>query len=140
MTVGAFTLFNVGKENIINGSYDLDGDTIKAMLLTSDYTPSVSDDEDLADIVANECSNGDYARQTVALTIDESSGSVTVGSDDISFGSAVTITAKYLVLYDDTDGSDGLIGYVDLDTEGGSVSSVGGLFRVNTPNEIFVVA
>lgn len=60
---------------------------------------------------------------------------------DISFGASVTISAKYLVLVKGTAGSltagSVLVGYCDLDTSGGSVSSTASQFAVNTPNGLF---
>ena len=71
---------------------------------------------------------------------------MTWDSGDVSFGSAVTITAKYAVIVKGTAGSlastDKLVGYVDLDTTSGSttVSSTNGTFSVNTPSGLFTLS
>ena len=118
MSAGNWTFYNDFKEKLAKAEIDLDNDTLKCLLTTSSYTPSATHSQ-LSDIT-NEVTDSDYARQTL--------GSVTFDCADISFGSAVTITGKYAVLYDDTATNDPLIVYVDLDTGGGSVSSTNNSF------------
>ena len=70
------------------------------------------------------------AKALGSVTVTETGGTVTFDCADISFGSAVTITAKYAVLFDDTATNDPLLVYVDLDTGGGSVSSTSSTFQI----------
>ena len=131
MAAGSFTFYNSGKLKISNATIDLDGDTFNAMMLTSAYTPNVATQTNLTDIVASEVSDADYSRQTLAtVTVTETGGTVSWNSADISYGSAVTITAKYLALFSTTASND-LVCYVDLDTGGGSVSSSNSTFQVS---------
>ena len=129
MSAGNWTFYNDFKEKLAKAEIDLDSDTLKCLLTTSSYTPSATHSV-LTDIT-NEVTDSDYSRQTLSnVTVTETGGTVTVNCDDISFGSAVTITAKYAVLFDDTATNDPLIVYVDLDTGGGSVSSTSSTFQI----------
>lgn len=133
MAAGNFTAYQQGQLEIANRSADFVGGTIKAMLLTASYTPNAATDQYLDDISANECADGDYARQTVgSKTIALASGKVRFDCADIDFGNAVTITAKYLVLFLDTGtpGTSTLLWYCDLNTGGGSVSSTAADFDI----------
>ena len=141
MAAGNFTFYSAGKLAILNGSVDLDTDTIVMALLTSSYTPS-ADHSTWADLSDNEVADADYTQTALgSVTLTQSGGTVTYDCADVSFGSDVSITAKYAALVKGTAGSltgtDVLIGYVDLDTGGGSVSSTNSVFSVNTPSGIF---
>ena len=46
----ADVIYNSFKANIMNGSIDLDTDTIKVALVTSSYTPDQDAHEDFADV------------------------------------------------------------------------------------------
>lgn len=143
MAAGSFTLYNNAKLLIANNGVDLDGDTFKAMMTTSSYTPSVSANTVKTD-VTNEIADSDYSEQTLgSVTVTESGGTVKFDSADINFGSSVTISnAKYLVIYSDTHASDALLCYVDLDTSAASgVSSTNSQFQVTiNANGIFTLA
>ena len=129
MSAGNWTFYNDFKEKLAKAEIDLDNDTLKCLLTTSSYTPSATHSQ-LSDIT-NEVTDSDYARQTLgSVTVTETGGTVTFDCADISFGSSVTITGKYAVLYDDTATNDPLIVYVDLDTGGGSVSSTSSTFQI----------
>jgi len=129
MSAGNWTFYNDFKEKLAKAEIDLDNDTLKCLLTTSSYTPSATHSQ-LSDIT-NEVTDSDYARQTLgSVTVTETGGTVTFDCADISFGSSVTITGKYAVLYDDTATNDPLIVYVDLDTGGGSVSSTSSSFQI----------
>lgn len=129
MAAGSWTFYNDFKEHLAKADVDCNSDTFKCLLTTSSYTPSATHST-ISDIT-NECADSDYSRQTLAsVTVTETGGTVTFDSDDISFGSAVSITAKYAVIFDDTHASDALMCYVDLDTGGGSVSSTNSTFQI----------
>lgn len=130
MAAGSFTFYNSGKLKISNTTIDLDGDTFSAMMLTSSYTPNVATQTNLTDIVGSEVADSDYSRQTLgSITLTETGGVVTWDSADITYGTSVTITAKYLALFSTTASND-LVAFVDLDTGGGSVSSSNSTFQV----------
>lgn len=135
MAVGTFTLVNQGKLNILNRTIDFVGSGIAAVLLTTTHTPSVTADSTYGDLT-NECADGDYAQ--VALTtksITESGGTVTYDADPVSFGTSVSISARYIYLVAGTAGSltgtDKVMGYMDLSTGGGNVSSTNSTFEVD---------
>lgn len=134
MAAGDFTLYGAAIEGIAKGLIDLDGHTFRALLTTSSYTPDVDADVDISDITNEVAGGGDYARQTLTtVSVTRSGTTVKFTSDPIDFGSAVTITAKWLVIYDDTHASDALLGFVDLNTGGGSATSSNGPFDL-TPD------
>ncbi len=129
MAAGSWTFYNDFKEHLAKADVDCNSDTFKCLLTTSSYTPAATHST-ISDIT-NECADSDYSRQTLAsVTVTETGGTVTFDSDDISFGSSVSITAKYAVIFDDTHASDALMCYVDLDTGGGSVSSTNSTFQI----------
>ena len=49
----ANVIYNSFKSKIMDGSIDLDTDTIKVALVTSSYTPSQDDHEDYAEGIVN---------------------------------------------------------------------------------------
>jgi|JI10StandDraft_1071094.scaffolds.fasta_scaffold123376_2 hypothetical protein len=131
MAAGSFTLYGAAIEGIARGLIDLDGHSFKGLLATSSYTPNAATHDELADIT-NELAGGDYARVTLTgVAVTRSGTTVKFTSDPVDFGADVTLTAKYLVLYDDTHAADALLGYVDLNTGGGSASSTDGPFEVS---------
>lgn len=131
MAAGDFTLFGAAIENIAKGLIDLDGHTFVAGLAASGYSPDASTHDELADIT-NELSGGDYARVTLTgVAVSRSGTTVKFTSDPVDFGAAVTLTAKYLFIFSDTSSGDKLLGYVDLNTGGGSASSSSGPFEVS---------
>ena len=146
MTVGNFTLYNSAKLGLFNGDLDLGSDTIAVALLGAGYTPSAAHST-WADVSTQEITDGDYAEKALTgQSVTGGSGTVTVDSGDVSFGSTVTITAKYVVFVKGTAGSltgtDKLVGYCDLDNTSTSttVSSTSGAFSVNTPSGLFTAA
>lgn len=144
MAAGNFTLYNAAKLALFSGTLNMLSDTITAVLLKSSYTPSAAH-ATFADVSAQEVTDADYAKKAVSgQTVTGGSGTVTVDTADISFGATVTITAKYLALVKGAagsiTGSSPLIGYCDLNSSGGTVSSTSGAFAVNTPSGLFTAA
>lgn len=139
MAAGNFTFYNSGKLNTLNGSIVEQTDTLVMVLLADTYTPDAATHTTYADVSADEVGDADYSPQVISnAALTESTGTVTFDSDDVSFGSSVSITAKYAVVVRRDGASlasgDLLLGYVNLDTGGGSVSSTNSTFSVNTPN------
>ena len=129
MAAGSWTFYNDFKEHLAKADVDMNGDTFKVLLTTSSYTPAAT--HSTVSDITNQVTDSDYSQQTLAnITVNETGGTVTFDADNISFGSAVSITAKYAVIYDDTHASDALMCYVDLDTGGGSVSSTNSTFQI----------
>lgn len=143
MPAGNFTLYNSAKLNAMKQT--LEGATLAMALLKPGYTPSATHST-WADVSAQEITDTDYEQQAVANgAFTEASGTVTFDTDDVSFGTDVSITAKYAVIVLGTAGSlqttDKLVGYLDLNTTDGTstASSTNGNFEVQTPNGIFSV-
>lgn len=137
MAIGAYHWYSQGLQKVIDGNIDLLNDTLQAVLLDENYTPDQDGHSVLADVSANEIGDADYARQaltTVAVNYDAVSGEVRVDWDNINFGDAVTIEAKYLVVIDDTHANDALLCLIDLNTDSVSAtaSSTNSDFDVNT--------
>lgn len=134
MSAGAFTFYNSAKKDILDGTTDLDNDTIIGILVTDGYTPSATHST-YADVSSSECTDGDYTPQELTTkAFSEASGTVTYDGDDLVYGTSVTITAKYMMLVRRAGASlastDLLVGYVDLDTGGGAVGSIASDFAV----------
>lgn len=140
MAAGTFTLYDTGKLYILNGDVDLNDDTIVGVLVKDGYTPATTHST-FADISAQECDSADYTASfaegysITGRALSNSSGTIKFDSDILNFGASVTITAKYLVIMKRAGASlvsgDLLVGYMDLNDGGGSVSSVSGAFTVD---------
>lgn len=133
MAAGTWSVYGPAKTRLVNADIDMNGHTFKCALLGTGYTPNLSTDDDLADVTANEIADGDYARATLSgVAVNYSGGTVTIDCDNISFGTAVTISAKRAVIYDDTHASDALLAVVDLNTAGTAsvAASTSGTFQI----------
>ena len=119
----AVTFYNSFKKKIMDGSIDLDTDTIKMALTSSSYTPSI-DNHDFFDDITNEVSaSGTYSAggatlANKAVTQDNTNNKAVFDFDDVSFTSA-TITARYAIFYKSTGvaSTSALIGYDDLGSD-----------------------
>jgi hypothetical protein len=129
----ANAIYNSFKRDIANGSIDLDTDTIKLMLVTSDYTPNIDTNAKRSD-VTNEVSGAGYttggaALQNKTVTINPTSDKAIFDADDVTF-SVATITARGAVLYKSRGGAssaDELICYLDF---GSDITSTAGNFNI----------
>ena len=90
------SLYSKGKEHLLNGDIDIDTATIKAILLSSSYTPNLTTHETISDVSAYRL-NTDKTLANVTKTLG------VVDADDVTF-SAVTAgaTARYVALYKDS--------------------------------------
>ena len=92
----ANALYGKGKEHILNGDIDIDTATIKAILLSSSYVPSLSTHEIISDV------------STYRLNTDQTLLGVTkalgvVDANDVTFTAvAAGATAKYVAIYKDS--------------------------------------
>lgn len=139
MPAGNFTVYTAANENIHKGLIDLDTDNFNCFLATSSYTPDANTHDTYSDVSANEVANGSgYTTGGITispLTVTKSGAVVTVDSaTNPSWTASGTITAKYAVVSKRAGGSltgtDLLLGYVDLETGGGSVSATNAAFTV----------
>ncbi len=127
MAAGAWQFYDDGLEDILDGTVDLDTDTIKCQLHTSSYSPT---DADLT--ASNEHANGNgYTTGGVTLTtitVTNSSGTITIdctAPDPIRWtASGGSIVAKYAVII--KSGTTQPLLYCDLETGGGSETASDG--------------
>lgn len=129
----ASLVYNSFKKKIMDGSIDLDTDTIKIALVTSSYTPSADNDDFWDDVSANEVgASGTYsaggATLTVSLSQDNTDDEGVFDATDVSWTTA-TITARYAVIYKSTGVSttSPLICCIDF---GSNQTSSGGTFAI----------
>lgn len=135
----AITFYNSFKKKIMDGSIDLDTDTIKMALVTSSYTPDIDSHDFWDDVVANEVSaSGTYSAGGATLanktvTQDNTDNEGVFDADDVSF-TGTTITARYAIFYKSTgvNSTSALICYDDL---GENKSSTNGTWAYTIPAE-----
>ena len=128
----ANVVYNNFKKNIMNGSIDLDTDTIKVALVTSSYTPDQDADE-FFDDVTNEVSGTGYTAggatlASAAVTEDTTNDLGKFDAADVTWSSS-TITARGAVIYKSTGtaSTSPLIAYIDF---GADKSSSAGDFTI----------
>lgn len=133
----ANVIYNSFKKNIMNGSIDLDTDTIKVMLVTSSYTPNQDTHEFKSD-VTNEVTGTGYTAGGATLsnksvTQDNTDDEGVFDADDVTWSNS-TITARGAVLYKSTgnDATSPLICYFDF---GENKSSSNGDFSIQWNSE-----
>lgn len=134
MAAGNWTVFNIAKEKLADGVFDLDTQTFKMMLCTDAQALAAtfagsSTDCRYADLTAQVASGGGYTTggKTLTATWTRSTGTVTFDCDDQAWTSS-TITAKYAVIYADNTNDD-LLCFCELDTVT-SVSTASGTLTV----------
>jgi hypothetical protein len=118
----------------MNGSIDLDTDTIHVALVTSSYTPNQDSHDFFDDVEANEVSGTGYtaggaALANKAVTADNTDNEGVFDADDVTWGSS-TIVAAGAVLYKKRGGAssaDENICYIDF---GSDKSSSAGNFTI----------
>lgn len=119
----ADVIFNAFKKYIMNGSIDLDTDTIKVALVTSSYTPD-QDAHDFFNDVTNEVVGTGYTAggatlANKAVTQDNTDNEGVFDADDVTWSTS-TITARGAVLYKSRGGlssADELIAYLDFGSD-----------------------
>ena len=131
------TLYNNGLLRHVNGTYNWASNDITAVLLTDSYTPNAAHNT-FADISSSEVTDEDYSRQALASkTISLVGAEVFADSAQVSFGAEVSISAKYVAFVAGTpegiSSASTLLGYADLNSGGGELSSTNSIFRL-TPD------
>lgn len=133
----ADVIYNSFKKLIMDGSIDLDTDTIKVMLVTSAYTPD-QDSHDYKDDVTNEVTGTGYTAggatlASVTVTQDNTDDEGVFDAADVTWGSS-TITARAAVVYKDTGtaSTSPLICYIDFGTD---KTSSNGDFKITWNSE-----
>jgi hypothetical protein len=127
--MASWTLYDNFVLRQLNGNgVDLDTDTIKAMIVTSAYTPSKASHV-FRSSVTNEVTGTGYTAGGIALgtkTVALASGVVKFDADDITIlqNAAGFANGRTVVLYKDTGNpaTDPLIAYGDMVSDKGNVS------------------
>ena len=117
----------------MNGSLDLDTDTLKLMLVTSTYAPNIDTHTKRSD-VTNEITGTGYTAGGVALTTKTVTADTTndrgvFDADDASWATS-TITARGAVIYKSRGGAssaDELLLYIDF---GSDITSTASTFSI----------
>jgi len=124
----ASVLYNSFKFDLFNANINMETDTLKAMLVTSAYTPNV-DTHNRRDDVTNEVTGTGYTAggQTIpcAVTQDNALNKAVATFTDVVWGSS-SLTARGAVIYKSRGGAasaDELVGYIDFVTDKTSVAS-----------------
>ncbi len=124
----ANVIYNSFKKKIMDGSIDLDTDTIKVALVTSSYTPD-QDVHDFFDDITNEVTGTGYSAgggslATKTVTQDNTNDKGVFDADDLTWSTS-TITARGAVIYKSTGtaSTSPLIAYIDFGAD--KVSSAG---------------
>lgn len=120
-------IYNRFKANLMNKEVDLEGDTIKVMLLDDSHSFTATHNQK-SEIVANEITGTGYTAGGVALASKAVTQAATTKWDatDTEWTSA-SFTAYHAVIYDDTLTNDDLICSIDF---GGDQSVVSGTFTI----------
>lgn len=128
----ADVIYNSFKKLIMDGSIDLDTDTIKVALVTSSYTPD-QDTHTYFSSVTNEVSGTGYTAGGATLanktvTQDNTDNEGVFDANDVSWTTA-TITARAAVVYKSTGtaSTSALICYIDF---GADKVSTAGTFTI----------
>jgi len=121
--------YGLGLKALLNGTTDIDTDTLKCALLDNTYTPNQDTDETWAGISANEEDGTGYTAggvelTSVTLTYTGATNTLSYDATDPSWSDS-TITARYAVFYSSTSGY--LISYIDF---GEDKTSTAGLFKI----------
>jgi len=135
-------MFGNAIKKAFEGLIDFDTDTIKAMLVTSVYTPN-QDTHDNVDDVTNEVVGTGYTAggQTLAncaIAVDSVNDRVEFDADNPSWANS-TITARGMVIYKDTGtpGTSPLICYIDFGED--KISSAGAFTATINAEGIFYI-
>lgn len=146
MAAGAWFVFNIAKEKLSDGTFDLDSHTFKMVLTQASQAldatfAGTSTDCRYSDLTAEVPNGSGYTTggKTLTCTWTRSTGTITFDCDDQSWTSA-TFTAKYAVIYDDTDANDGLLCACELDTVTSLSPSAGTLTVTIHASGVFTLA
>ena len=111
-------LYNAGKVAVLDGAIDLDDDTIKVALVTSDYSADKENHEFFNDITSEVTGSGYTAGGSALSGADVTQGSphrAVFDASDLTWTNS-TITARAAILYKDSGdpATSPLIAYIDF--------------------------
>ena len=123
-------VYNSFKQKIMDGSIDLDTDTIKVALVTSSYTVSQDDHEDYADITNEVPGTGNYTTggATLASKAVTKNNTDNVGkfdADDVTWANSTIANARGAIVYKDSgvDATSWFIMYIDFGADKSSTAA-----------------
>lgn len=135
----AETIYNVAKAQALNGTLDLDGSDIRALLLVGSVTIDADHATVAAVLAANtEASDASYARvalTTEAVTQDDTNDRADFDADDIDFGALNNTTPTACLIFKFITDDSASIPIAIHDSNFGSPSNGAG-YTVTTPNDI----
>lgn len=136
---GPMTWFDRALKKIADGTINLASDTFHAVLLNSSQPISAtftgsSGDARYADLTGELSTANGYTNGGLALT-----GALSrVGANEVAWTTAIaawtftgSVTFKYLAFIDWTAANKDILGFMDMDTSGGSVTPAAGLYAQN---------
>lgn len=116
-------IYNSFKKNLMKSNVNLATDTLKLMLVKSNYTPDMDLHEFVATVTTFEATGAGYtaggaALQNKNVTQDNTNDKAVFDADDVKWSNS-TITARYAVIYKDTGivTTSPLIGCIDFGAE-----------------------
>lgn len=120
MAQGDGALYNEFKKELMAGTIDLDGHTLKVMLVTG-YTPNIDTHNGKADVLAYEESGAGYTAggatlASLTITKDTTNDRAKFDAADVTWTGLNVGTPSHAILYDDTHASDCLIAYWEVTT------------------------
>ena len=122
MAAGDLTIFDEAKLALLNGTHDLDTDTIKVCFINNTTVPTAGDTTPTKSDYT-EVSGGNFTAggDTMTVSLTESAGTVTLDfTTNISKASNASnpTDVYYALIYNDTDASDSAIGFVEIAASG----------------------
>ena len=144
MAAGTIAVFNTSKEWLMDGTFDLDGDSFKIMLITAATVPAVTDVTPDPTNYTEVTAGGNYTAGGAAATVTwvESAGTVTLAlSANVAWlaNGANPTNARYAILFADnvtTPVADAAVAFIDL---GATIDMSAGDLTINAGN-IFTLA
>lgn len=120
MAQGDGVIYNELKKELLKGTIDLDGHTLKMMMVTG-YTPNIDTHNGYSDVSSYELSGTNYTAGGVTLTSptiteDTSNDKGVFDAADVTWSSINAGTPSHSILYDDTHASKCLIAYWEVTT------------------------
>lgn len=129
--------YNAAKVSLAKAEIDWVNDTVRAVLLTSSYTPNKDSDQYWSDISENEFSGGSYSAGGVSLTTkavtqDNTNDRAILDSDDVQF-TGITGTFRYvgILQWTGTASTSRLIRLID--PEGANITLTNGTYDLAVP-------
>jgi len=137
---GAFFWFDYSLKKLLDGTLDLDTQTIKAVLLSNAQAVNrtflgTSNNAQYSDLTgelatANGYTNGGFTLTGVGINRPSAALSI-FKSDPLAWTLTSPITFKYVLLYSFGATNKDLLMVADMDTGGGSVTPAAGLLQMN---------